>query len=220
MVPELYLGVDYLFSGFKIGLGAEYVRISPRQLAEVTLPNGETTKVRVNESLNTFNALLYIGYHCQNFNVKANSVFGQSSSHLLNMTGYGVIEEYENGNRAYAPLMSSSSWISLSYNIKKSYQVSLFGGYMKNFGSHSLFTSLDDLYVRGSKNLDQLFRFTPSFVYRPKFGNGFHKLEAGIEYELTGAFYGNASTFYGIPSNVELTMNNRINVILVYNFGN
>ncbi len=91
---------------------------------------------------------------------------------------------------------------------------------MKNFGSHSLFTSLDDLYVRGSKNLDQLFRFTPSFVYRPKFGNGFHKLEAGIEYELTGAFYGNASTFYGIPSNVELTMNNRINVILVYNFGN
>ena len=93
------------------------------------------------------------------------------------MTGYGITQYNSDGSYGYAPLQSSSTWLSLAY-IRK-YKLALLGGYMKNLGSSKEFVSIDDIYVRGSKNIDQMFRVSPSFSY------SWNKLEAGIEYELT-----------------------------------
>ena len=135
------------------------------------------------------------------------------------MSGYGVTQEYEDGSRSYSPLQSSSTWMSLAYKYKDIYNFAIFGGYMKNMGSNDSFTALDDLYVRGSTNIDQIFRVTPSIMFTPSFGRrGVQRLEAGVEYELTGVYYGTPNNYCRVHDST-LTMNNRVTVILVNNFG-
>ena len=125
------------------------------------------------------------------------------------MSGYGVSKINDNGSREYSPLTSSSTWATISYTNK--WKIAIFGGYMKNLGAIKDFVSLDDIYVHGFKNIDQMYRISPSVAYVWK------KLEAGIAYELTAVGYG-STQLSGKVTDAKFTYNNRVNAVIIYNF--
>ena len=209
MAPEVYLGFEYRSKLFNIGIGAEYVYLHPRETAEVIYEENKTTTIKVDDYLSTINAMLYLSLQVNHWAFKAKTVYGQNSSHMLMMSGYGVTKELENGSREYSPLTSSSTWATISYTNK--WKIALFGGYMKNLGSIRSYINLDDIYVRGFKNIDQMYRINPTIAYVWK------QLEAGIEYELTAVSYGSAQ-LSGKVTDAKFVYNNRVNAVIIYNF--
>ncbi len=204
--PELYLALDFASGGFRAGVSGEYMMLRPRTTG--TVADGET--VRVSDRVNSFSASAYFGYSDGLLNVKAKTLYGQNIAHLLMLSGYGVTAERPDGSRSYSPLASSVSWINATYGQR--YMVGLFAGYMKNLGSARPFVSDDMIYVRGYKNLDQIVRVAPSFTYNIK---GF---SVGVEYEMTGAFYGDRTDDHGRVYDTRFVPNHRVYVVVSYTF--
>ncbi len=207
-MPELYLGVTYAANGLKMGLGGEFMSLRPRTTA--MLP--DSSIVKVNETVNSFATQLFAQYSNKNFTVAAKSIYGQNTGHLLMMSGYGYYGVKEDGySRNYAPLTQSATWLTLAYHTareKHNVRATVLGGYMKNFGAHH---DLDDVYVRGYDNIDQIFRVAPSIQYLYK------GLVVGLEYEYTGVMYGTPQANYSVVGD-HLVGNHRAYIMLVYNF--
>ena len=69
----------------------------------------------------------------------------------------------------------------------------------------------EGIYVRGYDNIDHIYRFCPTFSYNVKAFN------LGIEYEATGAAYGDVDSKLKV-SNTETVVNHRICAMVKYNF--
>lgn len=207
-VPEAFLGVEYRHRAFRVGTGAEFISIRPRLAADY---RGQTLRVR--EHANSWASQLYIAANDRHWDFRAKTVYGENVSHLLMMSGYGVVDKrYDGPEVEYAPLRQSSTWATLTYhtdNIDHNVYATILGGYMKNLGSAR---PLSEVYVRGADNIDQMWRASAVVQYR------FRELQVGLEYECTAVDYGTPRADYTVGDTHSI-INHRLTATVVYNFG-
>lgn len=227
--PELFAGVTFKTkSGFSVKLGVDVLSIKPRvtgtALVDVNpdsqLQEIKSTTVKVSDRITTASPFLYLQYSHKSLLVKAKTVYGSAGEHVNLMSGYGITGKFagqdQDGHYEYAPLHSSSSWLSISYG--KKLQGMLMLGYVKNLGSSTPFaaykaeseqfkdyTAVSDIYFskNGFHNLNSLYRIAPALVYNVG------KFTLGLEYELTGAQYGE----YAVDSVMENGAEKKIELV-------
>ena len=213
--PELYAALGYKTKDFLLRAGVDMVSIKPRVLGTL---DGST--VKVSDRKTSVLGYVYTQYTHKKFAVKAKTTFGQGGEHMNLMSGYAKVAENYDGSWEYASLRNSSSWVSMSYG--KKWQGVLFLGYVKNLGlaedaSDPLAKS--DVYFCGNgfSNINQMYRINPQLIYN------IGKLNVGLEYQWTSVQYGEyvdgKLNEYGLADkNLHWVGNNRINVMVKYNF--
>lgn len=185
LVPEFYAGATYKSGGFLMRAGVDVLSIRPRIYGEYA---GE--KVKVSDRITTASVFAYAQYNKGMFSARAKTVYGSAGEHIGLMSGYAKIgtAAYDANTWEYAPLHSSSSWLSLSYG--KKWQGVLFLGYMKNLGLSDGVTDeyipVSDVYFNknGFANLNQIYRINPEVLYN------FGKFSIGLEWQYTAVQYG------------------------------
>jgi len=224
VVPELFFGLNYRDEHLFTQLGVDVQSLRPRYFGIATDNYGTTTLVRVDEWLTSFTPTLYVQYLDGLFGFKGRTLLAQNTSHLNQLNGYGVSSfDPATGLATYAPLRATISYLNFSYG--KKYKVNLFMGYMKNLGAENdlydfnLGTGALDLqlFVKGGNNfthLNSIWRIAPAVSYNLKHYN------IGIEYEVTGASFGDWAANGSIVDNDNLhqVVNHRICAMVKYNF--
>lgn len=215
ILPELFGGIEYKANGFNLGIGADFCRIAPRTTATVkefvspvTKDTITDAKVKVSEYVQGISPVLYASYTDKSFGIKAKTTLAENTAHLNMMSGYAVSEEKKDGSREYTPLRSSTSWINCYVGNK--YRLNLFLGYSKNLGTDD--KVVGDVYVKGAKNIDQIYRVAPAFSYNLKHFN------LGVEYEMTTVDYGKKVDDHLEVSDTHSVTNHRICGMVKYNF--
>jgi hypothetical protein len=85
-----------------------------------------------------------------------------------------------------------------------------FAGYTKNLGCMN--EIVGDIYMRGEKNMDYMWRVAPSILYTH------NAMQIGIEYNPTTVGYGKKVDSRYNMSDVHAVTNHRICAMLKYNF--
>ena len=237
VVPEVYLQAMYKNGGFQIGAGVDMLTIKPRQsytwnvteknpiYAEDGTPvldeNGEQTfdsKVvaktfKCNEApVVSFTPTLFASYKADRWGIKGRVTYAQNAAHLSMISGYGVTAIKENGEQEYGTINSLGGWIDATYKqpLKKGYlQFCCFAGYTKNLGCEK--EIVGDIYMRGEKNMDYMWRVAPSILYTH------NAMQIGVEYNPTTVGYGKHDGDYKMY-NPHTVTNHRICAMLKYNF--
>lgn len=197
LIPEFYAGATYKSGGFLARAGVDVLSIRPRIQGEL---NGE--KVKVDDRITTASVFAYAQYNKGLFSAKAKTTYGSAGEHMGLMSGYVNMGPISDGGLPasadtweYAPLHSSSSWLSLAYG--KKWQGVLFLGYMKNLGLAGSdvdttpgpgadYIPVSDVYFNknGFANMNQMFRVSPEVLYT------FGKFVVGLEWQYTAVQYG------------------------------
>ncbi|MBQ9638641.1 MAG: hypothetical protein IJV22_03680 [Bacteroidales bacterium] len=218
IVPEVFLGLNYKNDYFYTQLGFDFQMLRPRTHADV----GGITK-KVDESVLSMTPTLYAQFVKGKVAIKMRTLLAENTSHLNQLVGYGVSGINTDGSWDYAPLRATISYLNLAYG--KTIRGNLFLGYMKNLGAgndlYNFGTATDPsylIYVKGGSdftNLNSVWRVSPSISYNIKAFN------VGLEYELTGATYGDLNTNGSINvdnDNLHQVLNHRICALVKYNF--
>ena len=237
VVPEIYLQAMYKNGGFQIGAGVDMLTIKPRQSyswnviennpiytedgSPVTDQNGnqvfESKQVsktfKCNEApVVSFTPTLFASYKADRWGIKGRVTYAQNAAHLSMISGYGVTAIKENGEQEYGTINSLGGWIDATYKqpLKKGYlQFCCFAGYTKNLGCEK--EIVGDIYMRGEKNMDYMWRVAPSVLYTH------NALQIGVEYNPTTVGYGEKNKNYTMYNPRPVT-NHRICALLKYNF--
>lgn len=210
--PEIYAGVTYKTGGFLARVGADMVSIKPRWQGA----NSEGVTVKVKDRITTVSPFIYAQYSYKSFSVKAKTVYSSAGDHFNLMSGYVKMKENNDGSWEYAPLHSSSSWLSLS--VGKKWQGVLFLGYVKNLGlgkeaDHNI--AAGDIYFckNGFSNLNQMYRINPEVMYN------FHKFTLGLEWQYTAVEYGkNFNNKALAVDDLHWVGNHRVQMMVKYTF--
>jgi hypothetical protein len=228
MIPECYLGIGYQNNGFNITASADFVSIRPRTRASVFVgtedvvvgvdANGNdvtTTKNvyeerKVSDRFDGFNYSLVLNYDKNDFSFKAKTIFGEQTTHLNMLGGYGVIDEFADNTWKYQPIRMSASWIDFSYG--KKFKGELFLGYSKNLGAEKDFIDVKNkMWAKDSKNIDQMIRIMPVISYNLK-----HFI-FGLEYELDMINYGKLQANGSVKGD-HWVLGHRLLALVRYNF--
>ena len=237
VVPELYFQAMYKNGGFQAGVGVDMLTIKPRQSCAVTettketyyIPildgNGAQTFVPIEKSTTTTKTFkcneapvvsitptLFMSYKADRWGIKGRVTYAQNAAHLSMISGYGVTAIKENGEQEYGTINSLGGWIDATYKqpLKKGYlQFCCFAGYTKNLGCES--DIVGDIYMRGEKNMDYMWRVAPSILYTH------NAMQIGVEYNPTTVGYGKHYGDYKMYNPRPVT-NHRICAMLKYNF--
>ena len=184
-----------------------------------------TVTRKVSDRLTTISPYMYLQYKKDKFTAKAKTTYGSAGEHVGLMSGYGVTAKYdalnEDGHWDYAPLHSSSSWMTLSYG--KKWQGTLFCGYVKNLGSSADLlnedgvTAADDFWFNknGFKNLNQIVRVSPQVLFN------YGKLALGLEYVFTAVQYGDGKSYNKRGLSLEdlhWISNHRVQMVVKFSF--
>ena len=200
LVPELFVGVTTKGKHFTGMLGANVSTIAPRVTANNML---------VDERLTSYSFMASGSLKVDDLSVRAKAVYGQNTSHMMQPTGFGIVETFDNGVNNYENMQMGSAWITMMYGKKLRY--GFFAGWLKNYGSAG--NDFQSLVVRNNTGLDQAYRFSPIVTYKVE------NMQIGFEYEHTSAAYGD----YQPNGMVEVrrngwVANNRICMMLKYDF--
>ena len=237
VVPEVYLQAMYKNGGFQIGAGVDMLTIKPRQSytwnvlesnplytddgTPVLDANGEqmyeskevAKTFKCNETpVVSFTPTLFISYKADRWGIKGRATYAQNAAHLSMISGYGVTGIKENGEQEYGTINSLGGWIDATYKqpLKKGYlQFCCFAGYTKNLGCEK--EIVGDIYIRGEKNMDYMWRVAPSILYTH------NAMQIGVEYNPTTVGYGKHDDDYKMY-NPHTVTNHRICAMLKYNF--
>lgn len=220
IIPEFYAGLSFRSGGFLARAGVDILSIKPRWKG--TSVTGLTTAtVKVSDRITTMSPFVYLQYVKGKFALKAKSVYGSAGEHINLMSGYGVTGMFDDGHWEYAPLHSTSSWMTLSYG--KKVQGVLMVGYMKNLGtSQDLLNtsgSVNPDYIffnkNGFANLNSMYRIVPTIIYNVG------KFSLGLEYEMTSAQYGDGKTYNasGLSADgLHRVTNHRLQMMVKFTF--
>ena len=237
VVPEVYLQAMYKNGGFQIGAGVDMLTIKPRQSYNwdvtvnspvlddngnptfdadgnpVTVEEKVTKTFKCNEApVVSFTPTLFASYKADRWGIKGRVTYAQNAAHLSMISGYGVTAIKENGEQEYGTINSLGGWIDATYKqpLKKGYlQFCCFAGYTKNLGCES--DIVGDIYMRGEKNMDYMWRVAPSVLYTH------NALQIGVEYNPTTVGYGTHDGDYKMYNPRPVT-NHRICAMVKYNF--
>jgi len=182
--PEFYLGLNYIHKNSLFRLGADLLSIKPR--------HNDGTK-KVSDRITTISPFFYYQYVKGDWAVRFKTIYAQAGEHLGLNGGYGVSSIDADGNWTYTPSQNSSTWFSVKYG--RQLYGTLFGGYVRNFGTVQPLVSTSGnpeladpnkyWFSKNSyTNLNRLWRITPGIVYN------LGKLSFGLEFEITSAQYG------------------------------
>ena len=155
---------------------------------------------------------LFASYKKGNWGVKGRVTYAQNAAHMSMISGYAVTEKLENGDWKYSSINSIGGWVDATYklNLKKGYfTFCCFAGYTKNLGCMNEIKG--DIYMRGEKNMDYMWRVAPSILYTH------NAMQIGVEYNPTTVGYGKPDSKYNM-SDVHAVTNHRICAMLKYNF--
>ena len=237
IVPELYFQAMYKNGGFQAGVGIDLLTIKPRQsytIKEmeyspiyaddgtpitdsegnpVTIGKEVTNTYKCNEApVVSITPTLFASYKADRWGIKGRVTYAQNAAHLSMISGYGVTNIKDNGEWEYGTINSIGGWIDATYKqpLKKGYlQFCCFAGYTKNLGCES--EIVGDIYMRGEKNMDYMWRVAPSILYTH------NALQIGVEYNPTTVGYGTHDGDYKMYNPRPVT-NHRICAMVKYNF--
>ena len=208
LVPEVFVGMTAKGKHLSGGLGVDVSTIAPRVVANNML---------VDERLTSYSAMAFASLKVDYLSVRAKAVYGQNTSHMMQPTGFGIVETFDNGVNNYEPMEMGSTWITMMYGKKLRY--GFFAGWLKNYGHDGeTFTSL---VVRNNTGLDEAYRFSPIITYKVQ------NMQIGLEYEHTAAAYGKyfvhqndypRQVTNGTVADTHWVANNRICMMLKYDF--
>lgn len=182
LLPELAAIIDYTNNSFTAGAGVSYLTLKPRIRSQ-----WEDKLYKVNEKISSLSYTAYLKYTYDLFSASLRTVYGQNTSSLTMLGGYGIRSINETtGEKEYTNLTQTSNWLNLTYGNK--YRGNLFIGYSKNLGSKDALVENSVLYGEGL-NIKDLSRIAGTFSYNiPHFS-------LGAEYEFSHANYGDEGTF-------------------------
>lgn len=199
LVPEVFLGMTAKGKHLTGGWGVNTSTIAPRVTANNML---------VDERLTSYSAMVFGTLKVDYLSVRLKAVYGQNTSHMMQPTGFGVVEVFDNGVCNYEPMEMGSTWITMMYGKKLRY--GFFAGWLKNYGREG--QEFSSLVVRNNTGLDEAYRFSPIVTYKVQ------NMQIGLEYEHTAASYGDYQPNGTIGENTHWVANNRICMMLKYDF--
>ncbi len=215
LVPEMFLGVTAKGKHLTGTIGANASTIAPRVVANNLL--FDCQNMLVNERLTSYSFMASGSLKVDYLSVRAKAVYGQNTSHMMQPTGFGIVETSIDGVNVYEPMEMGSAWVTMMYGKKLRY--GFFAGWLKNYGHDGKkFTSL---VVRNNTGLDEAYRFSPIITYKVE------NMQIGLEYEHTAAAYGEYfvhendypnQVTNGTVTNTHWVANNRICMMLKYDF--
>ena len=178
------------------------------------LSEKETTKTyKCNDELMvSVTPTLFAQYKKDRWGIKGRVTYAQNAAHMSMISGYAVTEKLENGDWKYSSLNSIGGWVDATYKqpLKTGYLTfCCFAGYTKNLGCMN--EIIGDIYMRGEKNMDYMWRVAPSILYTH------NAMQIGVEYNPTTVGYGKPDSKYNM-SDVHAVTNHRICAMLKYNF--
>ena len=216
IVPELFVGLNYRNEHLYAQLGADVQTLRPRYFGT----NASAQTVEVDEVFTTVTPTVYAQYQTGLFGVKMRALYANNTSHVNQLNGYAVTGfDPITGEAEYTALKAAIGYLNFSYG--KKYKANLFLGYMKNLGAgkdlYDFGVGDYQLYVKGNDNfthLNSIWRVAPAVSYNLKHFN------IGLEYELTGATYGDWASDGSILDNDNLhqVVNHRVCALVKYNF--
>ena len=216
--PEVYLGIKHVGPQFTAGIGADVLSIMPRRSGtvqrEVTGDDGtiatEEVSVRLNDRVTGISAEAFADYRYGKFNLKGKAIYGENTAHLTMVSGFGATAyDPVTGSYDYAPIRSVTAWVNATYGTQ--YRVGLMGGFSQNLGAARDFISTDDFWMRGAKNVDYIYRISPSFTYTVK------NLTLALETDYTVVGYGDVA-INGRSDAMRQVGNLRICTMIKYSF--
>ena len=227
MLPEVFLGLHYRSCDVYLQLGGDIQPIRPRNFRTTTHTDpvtGITTSYqqKTDELFCSVTPTVYFQYAKDKFSFKSRYLFASNTSHVNQLNGYGVTKVADDGTWSYAPIHAHIAYADLAYG--KKVRGNVFLGYMKNVGAREELHNFGSaavpdyyIYMKGDKNfthLDGVWRIAPSISYNVKAFN------IGLEYEITGASYGDWNSDGSIlnNSNLHTVVNHRICALMKYNF--
>mgnify|MGYP003292169823 CR=1 FL=1 len=154
--------------------------------------------------------VIFADYKCGKFNLKGKVIYGENTSHLTMISGYGATSyDPKTGSYEYAPIRTVSSWLNATYGSKV--KGGIFLGYSQNLGATQDFISTNDFWVRGAKNTDYIYRVSPSITYTIK------SLALALEMDYTVVGYGDLA-LNGRTKAVRDIDNLRVCAMVKYSF--
>lgn len=225
---EFYCGLSYVAKKFTAKVGVDMLTISPRwqdnvitysDVAGLLVPSG-TTVAPVNDKITTVSPFVFAKYNGGDFSIQSKVVLHQAGEHMSLMGGYALLSTEDQYDYTYTPTLGLTANVSAVYKIRKGLKAVLFGGFYKNLGlvEDIDYANLASFYFNGNgaKNLTQAFRVTPEIIY------SIGKFDLGIEYECTGATFGDfkvdTKTNGLATENARTVVNNRLQVMTKFTF--
>ena len=184
-IPEFYASWKHIGSHFTFGAGVDILSITPRK-ESVAIKDGERVSVTANDRVTGVSSEIFANYKCGKFNIKGKVLYGENTAHLTMVSGYGATD-YDpiTGSFKYAPIRSISSWLNATYGSKVKGGILI--GYSQGLGAKQNFISTEEFWMRGAKNIDYLYRISPSVTYTIK------NLALALETDYTVVGYGNVA---------------------------
>ena len=217
-IPELYASWKHVGKHFTYGVGVDFLSLMPRKISfaerEVTLSDGtigtQAVEVRAKDRVSGLSSEFFADYVNGKFNLKGKLMYAENTAHLTMVSGFGATS-YDplTGSYEYAPVRSTTSWITATYG--KQLKPGLMLGYMNNLGAKRDFISVDDFWMRGAKNVDYIYRISPSVSYTVK------NLLLALEIEHTVVGYGDLS-LNGASKALRDVGNTRACLMVKYSF--
>lgn len=180
-IPEGYVSFKYVGKHFMIGAGVDVLSLVPRKTVVVN-----NVERKSDDRVLGVSPELFASYKKDKFSLMAKVLYAQNTSHLTMVSGFGATSyDSTTGSYDYAPLNSAVSWVNATYG--EQWRGGLMLGYVKNLGAYKDFISLDEVWVRGAKNVDYIYRISPSVTYTVK------SLQVALEADYTVVGYGDMS---------------------------
>ncbi|MCC8154474.1 MAG: hypothetical protein LIP01_09825 [Tannerellaceae bacterium] len=209
IVPELFAGVHYCKNGFLGGVGVEMLSLKPRTESIVN-----DNIYKVNERITTFSYMAEAQYYTRNWQFAGKTLLASNLSHTNLLGGYGVSAVDERtGKRDYTANQYSTSWLNVVYGDK--WKVGAFAGYSKNLGTKDELIAgnpNDPFYYGSGGDIDQLTSGMLHLSYN------IPHWKAGVEYNVTTAWYGDTDLASGKVKNTNGVTNHRILFLFTYYF--
>lgn len=202
-IPEFMLLAEGNWNNFHVGIGGDYVKISPRT------PNATGVKLS-KEYSESLVGMLRIWYKSDKFTAKAAASYGADMSRFGSMSGYAATGTRSDGSYTYTPVRSLDSWVYFKYGTK--WKVGVMAGMHKNLGLKDGKSILDTerVYMTGGA-IDKSFRVAPHVAYTVK------NLTFALEYECTMVDYGSFNPDATV-SDTHTVTNHRPIFSLLYTF--
>lgn len=184
-IPEFYASWKHIGSHFTFGAGVDILSITPRK-ESVAIKDGERVSVTANDRVTGVSSEIFANYKCGKFNIKGKVLYGENTAHLTMVSGYGATDyDPTTGSFKYAPIRSISSWLNATYGSKVKGGILI--GYSQGLGAKQNFISTEEFWMRGAKNIDYLYRISPSVTYTIK------NLALALETDYTVVGYGDVA---------------------------
>ena len=229
LIPEVYLGVSLKSGGFLGKVGADFFSIKPRWNAPVITQatvdgdervlkyDVENTK-QLQTRLYAISPFVYLQFTKGKFQLKAKSILAQAGEHMNLLSGYGATFDWNRMQLTYTPMQDWASFVSFQYG--KKWQFMCMGGYMQRLGTTKAIFAYDNadvasLWLNTSADpaIQQAFRATPTLALN------LGKLTFSLEYNCTGAFFGEGPyNRGGLYAAGHWVLNHRIEQMVKFNF--